>query len=70
MTAPQTPTRLMAEGADDLWYARAVLADVAQQDHATIIVACRVVEQASDDPDERRDAGRLRDQLDPPEAAA
>lgn len=70
MSAPQTTTRLMAEGADDLWYARAVLADVAQQDHATIVEACRVIEQASDDPDERRDAALLRDQLDPPEAAA
>lgn len=70
MTAPQNPCRLMAEGADDLWYARAVLADIAQQDHATIVEACRVIEQASDDPDERRDAARLRDQPDSPEVAA
>lgn len=69
MTALLT-TPLMSEGADALWYARAVLADVAQQDHATIIEACRVIEQDSDNPDERHDAANLRDMLDPTEGAA
>jgi hypothetical protein len=70
MSAPQTPARPTAEGADALWYARAVLADIAQQDHPTIIEACRVIEQDSDTPDERRDAANLRDVLDAPEVAA
>ncbi|KHQ51227.1 hypothetical protein [Mameliella alba] len=50
----------LTEGANALWYARAVLADIASQDTATVIEACRLVERQGTDPMERKDAHALR----------
>ncbi|WP_421907093.1 hypothetical protein [Mameliella sp.] len=54
---------LTRQDADPLWYARAVLADIAAQDTSTVIEACRQVERHSTDNAERNDARALRDRL-------
>ncbi|MBW4982516.1 hypothetical protein KZZ07_08185 [Mameliella sp. CS4] len=54
---------LTREAADHLWYARAVLADIAAQDTATVIEACRMVETKSDDLQEWKDVRALRERL-------
>ncbi|MFC0160873.1 hypothetical protein CDZ97_10310 [Mameliella alba] len=54
---------LTREDADPLWYARAVLADIAAQDGAVVIEACRTIETHSTDAGECRDARELRHRL-------
>lgn len=58
MTRPTTthataPGQVHDGGADGLWYARAVLADVKDHDDATIAAACRhLIEDPQADPEE------------------
>ncbi|KHQ50314.1 hypothetical protein [Mameliella alba] len=52
----------MTEGADQLWYARAVLADIAAHDDAVVIEACRLVETQGTDT-EQSEAAQLRKRL-------
>ncbi|GGF73396.1 hypothetical protein SAMN05216376_111155 [Mameliella alba] len=53
----------MTEGADQLWYARAVLADIAAHDDAVVIAACRLVEASTTDSTEQADTAQLRERL-------